>query len=36
VQRGHGGLADGVVVAVRERHPARSTAPAVVADGTLR
>ncbi|MBW1884900.1 MAG: efflux RND transporter periplasmic adaptor subunit [Deltaproteobacteria bacterium] len=36
VQRGHGGLADGMVVVVRERPPAGSTAPAVVADGALR
>jgi len=35
VQRGHGGLADGMVVAVRERHPARSNPAAVVADGAL-
>ncbi|MEE8164923.1 MAG: efflux RND transporter periplasmic adaptor subunit [Myxococcota bacterium] len=33
VQRGHGGLADGMVVAVRERHPARSTPAAVAAGG---
>ena len=35
VQRGHGGLADGMVVAVRERHPAISTPAAVAAGGAL-
>jgi len=35
VERGHGGLANGMVVAVRDRHSARTRSPAVMASGAI-
>lgn len=36
VERGHGGLANGMVVAVRDRHSARTPSPEAVASGGVR
>jgi membrane fusion protein, multidrug efflux system len=36
VERGHGGLVDGMAVAVRERHSATTPSPAAIASGAVR